>query len=80
LPAKLFMHFELVDTMRIFINGDPRDVPDTTRMTDLIQLLELGGKRVAVEVNEELVPRSTFDTHGLSPDDQIEIIHAVGGG
>ena len=66
--------------MQIFINGDPRDVPDETRMSDLIQLLDLGGKRVAVEVNEELVPRSTFEAHNLLPDDRIEIIHAVGGG
>jgi sulfur carrier protein len=66
--------------MQIFINGEPRDVPDDSRMSDLIQLLQLTDKRVAVEVNEELVPRSTFDSHGLSPDDQVEIIHAVGGG
>jgi len=66
--------------MQIFINGDPRDVPEDTRMADLVQLLDLAGKRIAVEVNEELVPRSTFDGHSLSPDDRIEIIHAVGGG
>ena len=66
--------------MQIFINGDPRDVPEDTRMADLVQLLDLAGKRIAVEVNEELVPRSTFDGHSLAPDDRIEIIHAVGGG
>ncbi len=66
--------------MQIFINGDPRDVPDDTRMSDLVQLLDLAGKRIAVEVNEELVPRSTFEQHRLASEDRIEIIHAVGGG
>ena len=66
--------------MRIYINGEPRDLPDGASMAQLIELLELGGKRIAVEVNEELVPRSTFADHRLDNDDRIEIIHAVGGG
>jgi len=66
--------------MRIYINGEPRDLPDGASMAQLIELLELGGKRIAVEVNEELVPRSTFADHRLDNNDRIEIIHAVGGG
>ena len=66
--------------MQIFINGEPREIAEDSRMSDLIQLLELGGKRIAVEVNEELVPRSTFDQHLLASNDRVEIIHAVGGG
>jgi sulfur carrier protein len=42
--------------------------------------MELGGQRIAVEVNEELVPRSTFGDFHLKESDRVEIIHAVGGG
>jgi sulfur carrier protein len=66
--------------MKILVNGDPREVPDTMRMADLVENLGLTGQRIAVEVNQELVPRSTFDSHQLSAGDQVEIIHAVGGG
>jgi sulfur carrier protein len=66
--------------MNIIVNGDPRDVPDTMPMADLVEALGLTGQRIAVEVNEQLVPRSTFDSHRLAPGDRIEIIQAVGGG
>ena len=66
--------------MRILLNGEQRDIPDHLKMADLIELLELADQRVAVEVNEALVPRSSFEQHQLNPNDQVEIIHAVGGG
>lgn len=66
--------------MQIFINGEVREVPDSTTMSNLLELLEMGGQRIAVEVNEELVPRSVFSEHQLATDDKIEIIQAVGGG
>lgn len=66
--------------MQIVVNGDPRDVPDALAMADLIETLGLTGQRLAVEVNQELVPRSTFEAHRLAPGDRVEIIQAVGGG
>ena len=66
--------------MNIIVNGDPREVPDAIRMADLVEALGLTGRRIAVEVNQELVPRSTFDAHRLAPGDRVEIIQAVGGG
>ncbi len=66
--------------MQIYINGDARDVPDATTMSALVELLELGGQRIAVEVNQELVPRSRFAEHRLVSNDKVEVIHAVGGG
>jgi sulfur carrier protein len=66
--------------MQIIVNGNPTEVPDGTDMAGLIDQLQLGGQRLAVEVNEELVPRSRFDTHRLAQGDRVEIIHAVGGG
>lgn len=66
--------------MQIIVNANPIEVPDGTDMAGLIDQLELSGQRLAVEVNEELVPRSRFAQHRLAPGDQVEIIHAVGGG
>lgn len=66
--------------MQIIVNGNPTEVPDGTDMAGLIDQLELSGQRLAVEVNEELVPRSRFGEHRLAPSDRVEIIHAVGGG
>ncbi len=66
--------------MNIFINGAPTEVDDAIGMSALIQHLGLAGRRLAVEVNAELVPRSRFETHVLNPEDRVEIIHAVGGG
>jgi sulfur carrier protein len=66
--------------MNIVINGAPTEVDEEIGMSALVQHLGLAGRRIAVEVNEELIPRSRFDTHVLQPGDRVEIIHAVGGG
>jgi sulfur carrier protein len=66
--------------MQIYVNGEEKQIPDTTDMAKLIDLMQISGQRIAVEVNEELVPRSTFTGHQLKESDRIEIIHAVGGG
>ncbi len=66
--------------MQILVNGSPTEVPDGTDMAGLIDQLELSGQRLAIEVNEELVPRSRFGEHSLTSGDRVEIIHAVGGG
>jgi sulfur carrier protein len=46
----------------------------------LLETLGITGKRIAVAVNRDVVPRSTFETHRLAPGDRIEILEAVGGG
>ncbi|MFA7096362.1 MAG: sulfur carrier protein ThiS [Gammaproteobacteria bacterium] len=66
--------------MEILVNGAPREVPEGTTMAQLIEMLGLTGRRLAVEVNREIVPRSTFETHRVQPGDRIEIVHAIGGG
>jgi len=66
--------------MKITVNGNPTEVQDGIDMHGLIDQLELRGQRLAVEVNEELVPRSRFADYRLAPSDRVEIIHAVGGG
>lgn len=62
------------------VNGSESEVDEGIRMADLVIQLGLSGQRIAVEVNAELVPRSTFPEHSLRPGDRVEIIQAVGGG
>ncbi|MBV5309542.1 sulfur carrier protein ThiS [Chromatium okenii] len=66
--------------MHIVLNGTSTEISDHSTLADLVAQLALTGQRLAIEVNAELVPRSTFTDHLLAPDDRVEIIHAVGGG
>ncbi|MGB5834719.1 MAG: sulfur carrier protein ThiS [Thiohalocapsa sp.] len=66
--------------MQITVNGEPTEIPDELSVSGLIEHLQLTGKRLAVEVNAELVPRSQFESRHLASADRVEIIHAVGGG
>jgi sulfur carrier protein len=66
--------------MQIQVNGSTAEVADPCTLSALIATLALTDRRLAVEVNEELIPRSLFAEHRLAPGDRVEIIHAVGGG
>lgn len=66
--------------MEILVNGTPHQVPADASVAQLLELLGLQGKRLAVEINRELVPRSEFDNYLLQPHDTVEIVHAIGGG
>ncbi len=66
--------------MNIVLNGEQRGLEDTSTLLGLIDRLELTGKRLAVEVNEEVVPRSLHAEYRLHDGDRVEIVHAIGGG
>ena len=66
--------------MEITLNGASRSIPDQTSCQDLIHSLGLADKRLAVEINREIIPRSCFEEHLLRPGDSVEIVHAIGGG
>ncbi|KXS46704.1 MAG: sulfur carrier protein [Marinobacter sp. T13-3] len=66
--------------MQIQLNGDAVELPDAMTVADLIAHLELTGKRLAVEVNEDIVPRSQHPELTLSEGDRVEVVHAIGGG
>ena len=66
--------------MQIHLNGEAREVAPDATVEMLVATLDLGDKRFAVEINEELVPRSTFAEHGLEEGDRVEIVTAIGGG
>lgn len=66
--------------MRIYVNGEETRVDAGLQLASLIQQLELGDGKIAVEVNQEVIPRSTFGKYRLQPDDRVEIVRAIGGG
>ena len=66
--------------MRIELNGEPHVVADGATIASLIERLALTGRRLAVEVNEEVVPRGRHTEHALADGDRVEIVHAIGGG
>jgi sulfur carrier protein len=66
--------------MNIVLNGEQRGVDEALTLRGLIDRLKLNGQRLAVEVNEEVVPRSQHFEYRLHDGDRVEIVHAIGGG
>ena len=66
--------------IRILLNGAPREFPAPITFAELLEKLELATKRLAVERNGEIVPRSRFGEARLTDGDRIEVVMAVGGG
>ncbi|CAN5600730.1 sulfur carrier protein ThiS [soil metagenome] len=66
--------------MQIHLNGQVHDLAPETRLTELLVSEGLGERRVAVEVNSEIVPRGRHASHVLQDGDRVEIVHAMGGG
>lgn len=62
------------------INGEAQRFEQTLSVAELIERLQLTGKRVALERNGEIVPRSRFGEQQLADGDRLEIVVAVGGG
>jgi thiamine biosynthesis protein ThiS len=66
--------------MHVTINAQAHDIAANSTVAALIEHLALQNKRLAIEVNKALVPRSLFIEHQLHENDQIEIVQAIGGG
>lgn len=67
--------------MDIFLNGDPVSLADpATTIAVLLAAQGLAERRVAVEINGEIVPRGRHAEHCLQAGDKVEIVHALGGG
>ena len=62
------------------INGEARNFPRALTCTELVAELDLAGKRIAIERNGDIVPRSRFEACLLEDGDRLEIVVAVGGG
>lgn len=66
--------------MEIVLNGQPRTLAGPTTVAGLIDTLGFTGKRIAVERNGEIVPRSIYAETAVAAGDRLEIVVAVGGG
>ena len=68
------------EALRIQVNGEPREIEDITNLTDLVSLLQLKPEQIAIELNRTVIRRAEWSTTVLRDDDQLEIVHFVGGG
>ncbi len=66
--------------MMIYINGDGREIAENSRVADVVAELGLTDKKIAIELNEEILPFQNFATQILNANDKLEIVHAIGGG
>ncbi len=66
--------------MVILLNGEKHTLSDGATAATLVDALGLGKKRIAMEVNQSIVPRSQYANHPLHEGDRIEVVHAIGGG
>ncbi|HKV03471.1 MAG TPA: sulfur carrier protein ThiS [Candidatus Acidoferrales bacterium] len=66
--------------IQLSVNGQARQVEPGADLARLLEALDMSGKRVAVEKNGEIVPRSQYSSTRLADGDALEIVVAVGGG
>lgn len=66
--------------MELIVNGETRSLPEPLSLADLVIELGVTGRRIALELNGEIVPRGAFAETMLTPGDKLEIVQAIGGG
>lgn len=66
--------------MEIILNGQPFDCQKAANIANLVSILELDPRSIAIELNREIVPKSQWEATFLSPADKVEIVQFVGGG
>ena len=66
--------------MQIIVNGEQFDFPNPLNIEELIDYLGFQNQRIALEVNEIIIPKSNHVSYILSNNDKVEVINAVGGG
>jgi thiamine biosynthesis protein ThiS len=64
----------------IILNGKDKQIDSNSTIEQLLISLSLEDKRLAVEVNQDIIPRSEFNSHILNESDKVEIVQAIGGG
>ncbi|HEY1077496.1 MAG TPA: sulfur carrier protein ThiS [Fontimonas sp.] len=66
--------------MQIVINGETRTLAQALTLVELLDELNMGERRVAIELNGEIVPRTRYGATMLADDDKLLIVQAIGGG
>jgi thiamine biosynthesis protein ThiS len=66
--------------MKILLNGESRDVPDSITVLELLQHIDVPPERVAVELDREIVPRQSWGSATVGDGAEVEVVMFVGGG
>jgi sulfur carrier protein len=66
--------------VRVSLNGENFNLPLDATVERLIELLGLSNRRIAVELNQDIVPRSLYSITEICEGDRLEVVHAIGGG
>ena len=66
--------------IQIILNGKPHNIKEKTNIISLLETLSLSEKKVAIEINEEVVRRDNYVKKILLAKDRVEIVHFIGGG
>ena len=66
--------------MELIVNGEARNVPEPLTVAELLTGLGMTGRRIALELNGEILPRGEFGKTLLASGDTLEIVQAIGGG
>jgi sulfur carrier protein len=70
----------IVCSVHLTVNGEERALEESLTVADLVAQLGLSQRRIAVEVNRDIVPRDVYATWTLRNGDDVEIVHFIGGG
>jgi thiamine biosynthesis protein ThiS len=66
--------------MTVVLNGAEQSCREGWTLADLVAEMGLAGRRIAVEINRNIIPRDEYNSYRLQPGDEIEVVHFVGGG
>lgn len=66
--------------MRVFINGEAKEIENHLNLTDLLKHFSLPDERIAIELNKEVIRKKDWENIEIKDADKIEIVHFVGGG
>jgi sulfur carrier protein len=69
-----------VAAIKFYLNGEVREVPERTDLSRMITLFSLPEKRVAIELNGDVIRRGQWSFTFIGDDDKVEVVHFVGGG
>tara|TARA_B100001029_G_scaffold71856_1_gene58610 strand:+ start:3592 stop:3801 length:210 start_codon:yes stop_codon:yes gene_type:complete len=69
-----------MSTIKIFLNGDTKEIKQNLTLTDLLKDLEITSKHIAIELNDEVVFKSDWNSRILVSEDKLEVVKAIGGG
>ena len=69
-----------IKKIKITVNGKIKNINDKTKLSNLINSLKIPIKKVAIELNQEIIDKKTLSNIKLQKNDKVEIVHFIGGG